>query len=225
MEPVHFIRALQLTDSFFPVGAFAYSDGLETAVDRRRVRDATALGEWMEHFREAVFVPCEGLALVKCMLALKAGDLERLRHVDEELTAIRPAAAVRAASTRVGKSLLSVYTAMCRNKQSVWDTPVLPHNNAVAAYAIVFFHSGVEEREAALAFGYNRLTGIVSAGLRLISMGQQEGQRLLTKALDRLPDAVDRILGTKDEPLRSFNPLLDIEQMNHQHIYSRLFRS
>src|SRR5205823_8399841 len=90
---------------------------------------------------------------------------------------------------------------------------------------IVFFHSGLEEREAALAFGYNRLTGIVSAGLRLISMGQQEGQRLLTKALDRLPDAVDRILGTKDEPLRSFNPLLDIEQMNHQHIYSRLFRS
>ena len=93
MEPLQFIRALQLTDSFFPVGAFAYSDGLETAVARGRVRDAITLGKWMEHFLEAVFVPCEGLALVKCMLALKAGDFETLCNIDEELTAIRPAGA------------------------------------------------------------------------------------------------------------------------------------
>jgi len=36
---------------------------------------------------------------------------------------------------------------------------------------------------------------------------------------------VDRILQMKEAPLRSFNPLLDIEQMNHQYVYSRLFRS
>ncbi len=225
MEPLHFIRALQLADSFFPVGGFAYSDGLETAVAEGRVRDASALGDWMEHFLEAVFVPCEGLALVKCMLALKAGDLDELGSIDEELTAIRPAAASRAASAGIGKAVLSLYAATCGSNHSQWETPILPHNNAAAAYAVVFFHSGVEERHAALAFGYNRLAGIVSAGLRLISMGQQQGQMLLTNTLDRLPDAVDRIFRMKDEPLRSFNPLLDIQQMNHQYVYSRLFRS
>jgi urease accessory protein len=76
-----------------------------------------------------------------------------------------------------------------------------------------------------LAFGYNRLAGIVSAGLRLISMGQQQGQALLTKTLDRLPAAADRIVKTIDEPLRSFSPLVDIQQMNHQYVYSKLFRS
>src|SRR6266850_7893603 len=99
MEPLHFIRGLQLTDSFFPVGAFAYSDGLETAVAGGRVHDAITLGEWMEHFLEGVFVPCEGLALVKCMLALKAGDFDSLSRVDQELTAIRPASAIRVSST------------------------------------------------------------------------------------------------------------------------------
>src|SRR5438128_12435950 len=99
MEPLQFIRALQLTDSFFPVGAFAHSDGLETAVARGRVRDAITLGKWTEHFLEAVFVPCEGLALVKCMLALRAEDFETLRNIDEGLTAIRPARPVRAAIT------------------------------------------------------------------------------------------------------------------------------
>lgn len=225
MDPLPFIRGLQLTDSFFPVGAFAYSDGLETATSSGRIRDAVSLGEWMEHFLEGVFIPCEGLALMKSMNALCAGDLETLRRIDEELTAIRTSRAVRAASIGVGKRLLALYSTMSSEEASTWDRLNLPHGNAAVAYAIVFFRGGLEPRHAALAFGYNRLAGIVSAGLRLISMGQQQGQELLTKMLSRLPAAVDRIHETVDEPLRSFSPLLDIQQMNHQYVYSRLFRS
>ena len=225
MEPVQFIRALQFTDSFFPVGAFAYSDGLETAVAARQVYDAETLRRWMEHFLDAVFVPCEGLALVKGMLALKAGDVEALRRIDRELTAIRPAAAVRASSCGVGKRLLSLYETLQGSTQPPCGRPTLLHGNAAAAYAIVFFHSGLDERVAALAFGYNRLSGMISAGLRLLPMGQQQGQWLLTQTLQLLPDAVDRIFRMRDEPLRSFSPLLDIYQMNHQFVYSRLFRS
>jgi urease accessory protein len=210
MEPLPFIRTLQVIDSFFPVGAFAYSDGLETAAAGGRVHDVTTLGKWMENFLEQVFVPCEGLALVKCMFAIKENDLDMLYRVDEELTAIRPAASVRAASTGIGKRLLSLYASMYQNE---------------SAHAIVFSQCGVEESHAALAFGYNRLAGIVSAGLRLASIGQLQGQALLAKTMDRLPDVVDRILQMRHEPLRSFNPLLDIEQMNHQYVYSRLFRS
>src|SRR5947209_763731 len=206
MESLQFIRTLQLVDSFFPVGAFAYSDGLETAAAGGRVHDAASLGKWMEHFLEQVFVPCEGLALVKCMCALKEDDLDTLYRVDEELTAIRPAAAVRAASTGIGKRLLSLYASMYEGGRIAWNRVALPHGNAAAAYAIVFSQCGVEERDAALAFGYNRLAGIVSAGLRLISIGQLQGQALLTKAIDHLPVAADRILQMRDEPLRSFNP-------------------
>jgi urease accessory protein len=225
MKSLRFIRALQVTDSFFPVGAFAYSDGLEAAAAAGRVRDAVSLGGWMNHFLESVFVPCEGLALVKCMFALKENDLDSLCRVDEELTAIRPAAAVRAASTGAGKRLLSLYSSMTAGGSVPWKAVTLPYTNAAAAYALVFFHCGIDERDAAQAFGYNRLAGIVSAALRLISLGQQQGQNLLTKNLNNLPAAVDRILEMKDEPLRSFNSLLDIEQMNHQYVYSRLFRS
>src|SRR5215510_10640054 len=98
MESLAFIHALQLTDSFFPVGAFAYSDGLETAMAEGHIRDAASLGEWMDHFVEAVLVPTEGLAVVKCMHALAENDLELLNKIDDELSAIRPASAVRRAS-------------------------------------------------------------------------------------------------------------------------------
>jgi urease accessory protein len=226
VEPLRLIHCLQVTDSFFPIGAFAYSDGLETAVAAGLVRDSLSLGEWMDHFLEGVLIPCEGLALVKCMLALKADDLDTVRRLDEEITAIRPASAARAASAGVGKRLLSLYAAICGDTEFARSASrMLPCGNAAPAYATVFFHCGLGERDALLAFGYNRLASIVSAGLRLISLGQQQGQALLTKTLDRLPGASDRILEMVEEPLRSFSPLVDIQQMNHQYVYSRLFRS
>jgi urease accessory protein len=221
MEPLQLIRTLQLTDSFFPVGAFAYSDGLETAAANGQIKDAVSLRAWMKHFLDAVFVPCEGLALAKCMFAFKAGDIETLHRIDEEVSAIRPAAAVRAASTGVGKRLLALYGSIFA-KQPFLD---LPNGNAAVAYALVFVHCGLSEREGVLAFGYNRLAGMVSAALRLISMGQQQGQTLLSQMLEQLPAATEQIIGTIDQPLRSFSPLMDIQQMNHQYVYSRLFRS
>jgi urease accessory protein len=221
MEPLSFIRALQLTDSFFPVGAFAYSDGLETAATTGQVHDGASLAVWMDHFIDAVFSPCDGLAVMKCMEALRREDFESVCRIDEELSAIRSAGAVRRASTSVGKRLLSLYASMHSTAQS----GTLPHGNAAVAYALVYFQEGLSSREAVMAFGYNRLAGIVSAGLRLISIGQQEGQMLLTSTTKRLPIAVDRIEQNLEEPLRSFSPFLDIQQMNHQYVYSRLFRS
>lgn len=225
MQPLAFIHALQLSDSFFPVGAFAYSDGLETAATRGEVHDAASLREWMDHFLDDVFVPCEGLALVKGMCALIAGDTDSLAALDEELNALRPATSIRAASAGVGKRLISLYSSICGDDGFTEFSRNLPHGNASLAYAAVFFHRGIAERDAVLAFGYSRLSGIVSAALRLISIGHQQGQVLLTQTIRRLPDAADRIMQEIDEPLRSFNPALDIRQMNHQYVYSRLFRS
>jgi urease accessory protein len=225
MDALSFIHGLQLTDSAFPVGAFAYSDGLETAASSCIVHDAASLTEWMDHFLDAVFTPCEGLALVKSMIALEAANFESLRDIDEELTAIRPSAGGRAASTGVGKRLLSLYTSICGDENFPTLAARLPHGNAAAAYGVVFCHRGLSRRDAVLAFGYNRLAGIVSAGLRLISIGHQQGQLILTKTIDRLPAAADRIMQMTGEPLRAFSPVLDIQQMNHQYVYSRLFRS
>jgi len=225
MQPIQLLQTLQLMDSFFPVGAFAYSDGLETAAAEGHVRDATSLHEWMDHFIDFVFVPCDGLALVRSIRALRAADHDALREIDSELSAIRPASTVRAASTGVGKRLLSAYGTICGDETFGSLSRMLPNGNAAAAYALVFFHRGIPEREAALAFGYNRLAGMVSAGLRLISMGQQQGQALLTRSIDRLPSAVDRVIEVGNAPLRSFSPMLDIQQMNHRYVYSRLFRS
>lgn len=225
MNLIQLAQILQLTDSFFPVGAFAYSDGLETAASNGRIHDAESMKGWLDHYLENVFIPCDGLALLQCAFAMRAGDTETIRRIDEEVTAMKPAAAVRNSSRSVGKRLLTGYAGICGDKEFADLAGSLPCGNAPVAYALAMTHRQVEPQEATLAFGYGRLAGMVSAGLRLISLGQQQAQVLLSASLERLPGDVERIAKMQDEPLRSFAPMMDVAQMNHQYVYSRLFRS
>lgn len=225
MNAAQLLHTLQLTDSIFPVGAFAYSDGLESAAESGHIHDADSLALWFDHFLNDVFVLCEGLALLKCLRAAEKGEWATIQSIDEELTALKPALEVRNSSRSVGRRLLTTYAAVFPDREFLSVAETLPQCNAPVAYGLVFFHRGLEARDAVLAFGYLRLAGIVSAALRLIPIGQQQGQVLLTRAIGRLPAAVDYILQTAAEPLRSFNPLVDVQQMNHRYVYSRLFRS
>jgi len=225
MTPIQLVHALQLSDSFFPVGAFAYSDGLETAASSGTIHDADSLKSWLNHFLSNVFVPCDGLALLKCAEAFRCGDQEAIHRIDDELTAIKPSAAVRNASRSVGKRLLTAYAEISGDTAFPAFVRTLPQCNAPVAYALVLTHRGLDRRDALLAFGYSRLAGIVSAAVRLISIGQQQAQNLLSETLESLPEAATQVLDMEAEPLRSFGPLMDIAQMNHRYVYSRLFRS
>ena len=224
MTPEQFLQTLQLADSLFPVGSFAYSDGMETAAADKQ-DSADFLTGWLHHYLEAVFVPCDGLALLKCMRAAELKDWTAIHTIDEEITALKPAAAVRASSKSIGKGLLKMYDVVAPGGEFPSAAKMLPESNAAVVYGIVFAHRGLEHRDALLAFGYTRLAGVVSAALRLTALGQQRGQAILAEALMRLPADVERVLQSESEPLHSFSPLLDIQQMNHRFVYSRLFRS
>jgi urease accessory protein len=179
----------------------------------------------MDHFINAVFVPCEGLALLKCVRAAEKGDWATIRSIDEELTALKPAAATRTSSKSVGKRLLTTYAAIIDDSPFLAIIDTLPQCNAPVAYGVVLSHRGLDGCDALPAFGYVRLAGMVSAALRLIALGQQQGQALLTRAIEHLLIAAEHMLQTEAEPLRSFGPLMDVQQMNHRYLYSRLFRS
>ena len=225
MTAMELVRLLQVSDSLFPVGAYAYSDGLEAAVQAGRVTTAADLDGWLGHFVRHVFVASEGRALLRTWRALAADDWDTIVRLDGELTALRPAAAARASSSAIGRRYLKTCLATFEDAAIAAAESRLPDANAPVAYAVIARRLRVAPRDAMLAFGYTRLAGFVSAALRLMALGQQQGQIALRRATDLLPAAVDEIEGHADEPLRSFSPGFDVCQMNHRHLYSRLFRS
>lgn len=229
MTPIQLLQILQLNDSLFPLGAFAYSDGLETALHDEWIKQGDDVTNWMNHYIWSVFVPFDGRAFLKSMNLYQTGNQTSLIELDHELSAMKVAAGTRTSSITLGKRLL-------KSTIPLYPQSMLPQlleaveqgqqpgnlNLVQAAVATVL---ALAPEQALLAFGYAKLAGMLSAALRMVALGQQEGQQVLQRQLFELTQAANLCLQTYEQPLQSFSPVVDVLQLKHRFQYSRLFRS
>jgi len=113
-------RLLHLCDSLFPIGSFAFSDGLETAAARHHVRDADDLGAWLDTVLDESVGRGEGPAVALAWGAFDSGRWDRLAILDQEVIALRAASAVRASTAAAGARLLKTW-------QALYPEPRLAH--------------------------------------------------------------------------------------------------
>jgi len=222
------LELLHLCDSLFPIGAFAYSDGLEAAPTLRLEPDPAStanagdvLRDWIDVVLDESIGRVEGPAVWQAWLAVVERDWPALTVLDEELTAIRPAAASRAASRAMGHRLLATWGALHPDERFAQ----VPKPSALPiAFAAACACGDVARRESVEAYAYTRLAATASAAMRLLPIGQTDAHRVLASALTRVPRVVYRIAG-RGGPIESFSPALDIATMTQQYLHSRLFRS
>ena len=228
------LELLHLCDSLFPIGAFAYSDGLEAAaaVTVRLRPDTTSdttsasasgdvLSDWINVVLDESIGRLEGPAVWQAWLAVVDGDWRAVAALDEELTAIRPSSAARSASRAMGHRLLTTWRALHPDDRLAH---VPPSSALPIAFAAACACGGVDRRESVEAYAYTRLAATASAAMRLLPIGQTDAHRLLAAALRDLPRVVDRIVAGGGR-MESFCPALDIATMTQQYLHSRLFRS
>lgn len=219
------LELLHLCDSLFPIGAFAYSDGLEAAAAVRPKPDTTTGGDGLRDWIDAVLDESigrlEGPAVWQAWLAVVDGDRRALAVLDEELTAIRPASASRSASRAMGHRLLTTWRALHPDERLAH---VPPSSALPIAFAAACACGDIAQRESVEAYAYTRLAATASAAMRLLPIGQTDAHRLLAGALTRVPRVVDRMIG-RGGRIESFSPALDIAAMTQQYLHSRLFRS
>jgi urease accessory protein len=218
------LALLHLCDSLFPIGAFAHSDGLESATSDGRVATAADLRAWLDACLDETIGRLEGPAVWQAWIAVRDGDGGAVDALDEELTALRPSSAARRSSRAMGARLLTTWSAL-----HPFDSPALERSLRAGpalpvAFAAVCVSIGVERRDAVEAFAYTRLAATTSAAMRLMPIGQTAAHALLARTLDRVP-AIAAAIATRDARLESFAPALDIEAMRQQYLHSRLFRS
>ena len=220
------IRLLHLCDSLFPIGGFAYSDGLESAAAQGLVGDVGQLRDWLDTVLDETVGRFEGPAVLQAHDAFDHEQWDRLATIDEELTAMRMASATRRSSVAVGGRVVRTWHALYPEARLAHLLamveggalgPALP-----VAFAAACSSARVERRDTLEAFAYTRLAATVSCAMRLMSVGQHDAHQLLARALDRVPEVAARAAGRASE---SFAPALDIAQMTHQYVHSRLFRS
>jgi urease accessory protein len=210
----------------YPVGAFSYSSGIEWAVEAGDIRDAETLRRWLAVTIGEGSGFCDAVFFVHAHRAVAANDDKALRAVAELAAAFVPSKERRLETTAQGRAFLQA-------TRAAWPCAALAHLDAawrgevalpVAVGATCAGH-GIACAPALHAFLHALTANWISAGIRLIPLGQTDGQRVLAALEAEVAACAARALATPLDDVGSCAMRADIAGMRHETQYTRLFRS
>jgi urease accessory protein len=225
------VRLMTWLSPAFPVGAYSYSHGLEWAVEARLVADRASLAAWTDAVLAHGAGRMDAVFLAAALRAAKTGDAAALGSIAERAAATRGTAELALESAAEGAAFLDAVRA-------AWPHPLLDtlaagprggdHPPAPAypvAVGVAAAAAGVPEDLAVTAYLQAFASNIVSAGLRLIPLGQTDGLKVLA-SIEPVIHAVTQVaLGMALVEIGSATLMVDWCSMRHETQYTRLFRS
>ena len=194
----------------FPVGAFAYSHGLETAIVDGRVTTASDLQAWLEDI-------CTQGAGRSDSVLLAAAHRGEVQQADAMARALAPSA------ERLQETILQGQ-ALCETLNAVWslDLPPLPYPVALGAAAA---RMDVPLDLTARMYLHAFLSNLTSSAVRLIPLGQTDGQRVLRALAPTIAKTAEAALDTPLDAITSASFAADIASMRHETLSTRIFRT
>lgn len=210
----------------FPVGAFAYSHGLEWAVERGWVRDREALTEWLRDLLAHGAVRNDMILLAEASRAAAGGSWGHLSEINHLALALQPSAERHVETVTQGNAFLGTVRA-------AWDrvglddvanavTPDVAYPVAVGATAAVH---GLSTVQTLHAFALAAVSNLTSAAIRLSAFGQTDAQRTIAALM---PDVAASATAAAEATLDDIGGAVyrsDIASLAHETQYTRLFRS
>jgi len=228
------LKLLQLSSSALPLGAYSYSEGLETAIEKDQIRGKEELQQWMSQELSHGAIRLETALMLRGYRCWVTQDWEGLQHWNHWTSAVKETSELRKQSWQMGNTLirllLSLETVRSEKKQAHWGLE--PGINVIGnpcnygiAFGIGAAHWQIEEHSAVLGYLHSWATNLMNAGVKLIPMGQTLGQQLLLELHPEMETAATSILTLQDDDLYTCSWGLGLASMKHEIQYTRLFRS
>lgn len=223
------LRLLQVTDSGFPTGAFAFSHGLEGLFAAGIARDERDVAAFVALHLNEGFAGIECPAMVWSWRAARGGDLAALLELDALVAALKPVPAFRSGSVRTGRGLLQGASGVLdasrldeyRARVVAGETP----GHHAVAFGVVMSSAGVDESTAALSLGIGFVSGLTAAAVRLGIIGQGAAQRIVAAAHDPIVAAAARARDMPKEDMGAFMPIVDVAGLRQPRLPGRIFAS
>jgi urease accessory protein len=222
----HLARMLQFGDSVFPIGGFAFSGGLESAIQKRVVSDPTTL---LAFARTAVEQASrgDGIGLICAHRAARAGDVDEVVRIDALIYARKLSGETRTMSVRMGRKFteMGAYVTDAPELRD-WRERVIAATTPgcyPVALAVNFATQGLSARDAFVVHQYGVASTILGAALRLMRVSHIDTQQMLY-ALNADVDAAYAIAAAADlADMAGFAPLAEILAAVHVKAHVRLF--
>ena len=218
------LRLMAWLSPAYPVGGFAYSHGLEWAVETGAVADEASLSEWLGDVLE------RGSGRNDLILAshahAAAGEGAALAAVNDLALAMAPSRELHLETSQQGRSFLDATLAAwpCSGLEIVAKVLPGPVALPVAVGAAAAAH-GMARGPVLAAYGLAFVQAIVSAALRVAPIGQAAGTRVVARLAPRVAALAEAVEPLGLDALGSCTLTLDLGSFRHETQYSRIFRS
>lgn len=220
-------RLLAWLSPAYPIGAFSYSHGVETAVEEGLIKDRASLVAWLDSVLRRGTGAVDGALFAAGWRAASAGDWPSFDAVAERAAAWRGTAEMALESRQQGGSFLSItrtawpHQALDEAHRRLEGELALPVAVALAAAV-----HGIALEQALTGYLHAFTANLISAALRAVPLGQTDGQVALAALESAVHDTAQAAVAVESlDDVGTATPLLDWCSLRHETQYTRLFRS
>lgn len=216
-------RLWQLISPALPVGAYAYSAGLEYAVETGWVNTEEKANNWIVGQLENNLSTLDVPVLARLYKAWQEQTTEMIKYWSRFLLASRESSELLAEDRHLGNALAQLLPELGIEEAMLW------RGDQLASFAALFSLGaarwGISLEETAQGYLWAWSENQVAAAIKLVPLGQTAGQRILSNVINVLPAVVNRGLLLEDEDIGAVSPGVAMACAKHETQYSRLFRS
>lgn len=220
----HFLSILQLASPSLPVGAYSYSEGLEMLVENSAIANQATLSHWLESQLRYGAIRVDAAVMLRAIQSVKMGDFEALSRWNLWLSAARETEELRISNWQMGRSLVQLLGKLDTQITPLVNTVGNPCNYAIA-FGLASAHWEINIQAALLGYLHSWASNLITAGVKLIPLGQTAGQEILLDLQELFSTAAMEILALSDDDLACCSWGLSLASMQHETQYTRLFRS
>jgi urease accessory protein len=219
---IRLLRLMHLVSPTLPVGAFAYSQGLEWAVEAGWVGDARQTFEWisgvMHHGQARLDIP----VLARLYKAWQCRKMRDFDHWNRFLRAARGTAELQQEDCHMGRALHRLLGDLMPEEMEG-----VPSSNPTftAMFAVAAFNWGIGLREVCTGLLWAWAENQIAAAVKLVPLGQTQGQTILMQIAEQIPHVVEQGLALDTDDIGAVTPALTMASALHETQHTRLFRS
>lgn len=218
------LKLYQLISPSLPVGGFTYSQGLEWAIEKGWVTNVATLENWLAGQMSESLASLELPILIRLQDCLANHDHLQAQGWCDYLAACRETKEMRLEERQRGLAFVRLLPKLGISLDD-GELAKMVETTQLAAFSLAINQWAISLEKALGGYLWSWLENNIVVGIKLVPLGQSDGQQLLMKLAALIPAAVQQALATKDQDIGSFTPAQVMASCRHEHQYTRLFRS